>query len=328
MELTFLGTSAGVPTRTRNVTGLAVRDGRHWDLFDCGEGTQHQILRTRLTIARLANIFISHLHGDHVFGLFGILTSRSMDNSATPLDLYGPEGIADMVDTVLRTSASHLGYELRIHEVDPAGGEVLADHARVITAVPLDHRVTSFGWWIRERERPGRFDAAHAEALGVEPGPAFGQLQRGATVTTAEGRTVRPDEVMEPPRPGRNMVIAGDNADPAALLASTPGATVLVHEATFSEASLARSADDFGHSTASRTATAAAQHGIEHLVLTHFSPRFTSAHTGSESMETIRHEALAALSTAPTPAELILAEDFMRLAVDPAGAVSVLTTDT
>jgi len=290
MEFTFLGTSSGAPTMDRNVTGLAVRIDGHWDLFDCGEATQHQLLRTPLSLSKLQRIFISHLHGDHCFGLFGLLGSRSMDGSSTPLTIFGPPGLQTMIETVLAASSTHLTYPTEINEVHPNGGRVIDDDAMTVDAVPLTHRVTSLAWSIRERDRPGKFDVDAARAAGVPEGPLFGRLQRGESVELDDERTIDPVDVTGPSRPGRHIVIAGDNAAPAALFERTEGADVAVHEATYTEPVLETLGDDRGHSTAARVARAAHAHGVDNLILTHFSPRYAD-HGDGPTIDDVRDEA-------------------------------------
>ena len=173
MRLTFLGTSAGAPTKDRNVTGVALRRDNSWDLFDCGEATQHRLLSTPLTLPKLRRVFISHLHGDHCFGLFGLLGSRSMAGAKTPLHIYGPAGLEEMVRLVLETSDSHMVYPLEFHVVSENIARVVDDADGTIDAIELDHRVQSFGWCIRESERPGAFDHQRAVELGVQAGEDF-----------------------------------------------------------------------------------------------------------------------------------------------------------
>ena len=276
MELTFLGTSAGAPTNERNVAAVALRDGGSWDLFDCGEATQNQMMRTALSLSKLRRIFISHLHGDHCFGLFGLLGSRSMERAATPLTIIGPPGLQHMVNTVLDASSTFLTYEVDYIEVDTSR-RVWSDEHQTVDAIELTHRVQSFAWLISQTERPGVFDPQAAAELGVEAGPLFGQLKRGESVALANGRVVEPDAVVGPPQPGRRIVIAGDNSDPESLLATTGPVNLVVHEATFTEADVARIGDDHGHSTGARIARAAQKHATRHLILTHFSARYASA---------------------------------------------------
>lgn len=292
MELTFLGTSAGAPTAERNVSGLALRIGGTWDLFDCGEGTQHRLMQTPLSLAKLRRVFISHLHGDHCFGLFGILGSRSMDRNTSPLTIFGPPGLQRMIDVVLETSSTYLTYPIEVHEVGVEGGRVIDDDTMTVDALPLTHRVTSFAWLLHERDRPGRFDVDAARAAGVPDGPQFGQLQRGEAVVLDDGRRIEPSDVCGSVRPGRRVVIAGDNSAPTELFERTGGGDVVVHEATYTEPVLAKLDEDYGHSTAARVATAAQQHGVGSLVLTHFSPRFGIT-SGALTMADVEAEAAA-----------------------------------
>ena len=338
MELTFLGTSAGIPTRRRNVSALAVRRGGTWDLFDCGEGTQHQLLRTPLSLSKLRRVFVSHLHGDHCFGLFGLLASRSTDSTVGPLTVFGPRGLGHMIDVVLRTSASHLTYELEVVEVDDEGGPLAVDDLEV-RAIPLSHRVTSFAWSMIEPDRPGSFDVETARSLGVPDGPLFGRLQRGESVTLDDGSVVEPAAVVGPVRPGRHVVVAGDGRDPATMLDRSGGADVVVHEATFTEDVLERLGDDRGHSTAARIADAAERHGVGTLVLTHFSARYSGSATPPPPDTTAgRPTASPPPDTAPGTSvdeladearrhftgRLHLADDFDRLTFGPDGALDTV----
>ena len=304
MEITFLGTSAGAPTRDRNVSALAVRRGPTWDLFDCGEATQHRIMSTALSLPKLRRIFISHLHGDHCFGIFGLLGSRSMAGASAPLDVFGPVGLEDMVTAVLAASDTHLTYPITFHTVDEPGSRVVDDDDGTIDAIALDHRVTSFGWCIREADRPGEFYPEKAEALGVEPGPDFASLGRGEAVRGTDSM-VMPDQVIGPPRPGQTCIIAGDNRDPDRLLNKTGPVQLLVHEATFSEPVVDKLGDDRGHSTAHRVGKAAQDVGVQNLLLTHFSPRYGPANSQGWSIDELRTEAAAVFS-----GNLDLAEDF------------------
>ena len=318
MELTFLGTSAGAPTKDRNVAGVALRIDGRWDLFDCGEATQHQLLRTQLSLFKLHRIFISHLHGDHCFGLFGLLASRSMDGAAPPLTVFGPPGLRAMIETVLSTSSTHLVSPVNIHEVDPAGERVIDADEMTIDAIPLTHRVTSMAWFVQEADRPGHFDVEAARSTGVPEGRLFGQLQRGQAVDLDDGRRVESREVTGPIRLGRRIVIAGDNSAPAALFERTGGADVVVHEATYTEPVLTALGNDHGHGTAARVAQAAQSSGVRNLVLTHFSPRYGHSNTSTSSgltVDDVRDEARQHFDGG-----LHLANDFDRIEVSHDGS--------
>lgn len=326
MHFTFLGTSAGTPSRERNVTALALRlDQRSdWSLFDCGEATQHQLLRVPLTLPSLRRIFVSHLHGDHTFGLFGLLSTRSMVAGLEPLDLFGPKGLEELVRRVLQLTSSHLTYELRFHELSVRGGPVLEESWGRVEALPLSHNVTSYAWLFSEAERPGRFDALRAQELGVPDGPLMGQLARGEPVQLADGRQISPLGLCGAPRAGRRVVVAGDNDDPAALLERTGPLDLLVHEATHTEDVAAQGAArgtpqacaDIRHSTAARVARAASARGVRNLVLTHFSPRYSLASRADRPWTMAQVEAEARASYAGA---LFLARDLESYRLNQAG---------
>jgi len=276
MKLQFLGTSAGSPTRTRNVTALALGfdQGQGWYLFDCGEATQHQLQKSPFSLGRLSKIFITHLHGDHIFGLPGLLTSRSMAGSAkTPIRLYGPKGIKEFLETSLRLSASHITYPLEITEFSKAG-ELYSDTRETIETVRLSHDVPSFAYVVREAERPGPFDIDKARAAGVPSGPLLGRLHKGETVELDDGRKLAGSDFSGPPRPGRTIIIGGDNDDPSLLAEHLRSADLFIHEATLTEPVKAGLSFLARHSTAADVAKAASTAGLSNLILTHISARF------------------------------------------------------
>jgi ribonuclease Z len=174
MHLTFLGTSSGVPTRSRNVSSIALRLPQRSEvwLFDCGEGTQHQIMRSDVRISQISKIFITHMHGDHIFGLPGLLASCGMAGNATRIDIYGPSGLGEYLDACQRYSETHLSYEVKVHRVKP--GLVVADDEFSVYCAPLKHRVTAFGYRVEEIDRPGKFDLEKAQAMNIPPGPVYG----------------------------------------------------------------------------------------------------------------------------------------------------------
>jgi ribonuclease Z len=267
-----LGISAGTPTRERNVAGLAVvLDGRAL-LFDCGEGTQHQLIRAPFNANRIEAIFISHLHGDHLYGLPGLLATFSMLDRRASLAVYGPAPIREFVDAAMRTSRLWLDYELVIQELEE--GEIYETEGLSVTARALEHRLPSYGFAISEGTRPGRFDPARAAELGVPAGPMFGRLQRGESITLADGSSVAPADVSGPRREGRRIVIAGDTRPCRATVELARGSNVLVHEATYTD-EMWKEADERGHSTAREAAEVARDAGVSRLLLTHFSPRYT-----------------------------------------------------
>ncbi len=275
MELFFLGTSAGVPTRTRNVTSILL-DLQHptrgglW-MFDCGEGTQHQLLRTAAHPGKLDKIFITHLHGDHLFGLPGLLCSRSMAGNIQPLTIYGPPGIREFVETSLRISGSWTDYPLEIIEIKP--GVVFKDDAYTVTAAALNHPVECYGFRIEERDKPGALDGAALIAAGVPFGPLFQQLKRGESVTLEDGRTINGAAYLSPPRPGKKLAIFGDTAPCENALALAQGVDLLVHEATL-EVAMEEKANSRGHSSTHQAARLARDAQVKKLIITHVSSRY------------------------------------------------------
>lgn len=212
MELIFLGTSAGVPTRTRNVTAILLNlqhptQSGLW-LFDCGEGTQHQLLHTAFNPGKLDKIFISHLHGDHLFGLPGLLCSRSMSGIVQPLTIYGPQGIREFVETALRISGSWTDYPLEIVEI--GAGEIFDDGLRKVTAYPLEHPLECYGYRIEEHDKPGALNAQALKAAGVPPGPLFQALKAGKTIMLEDGRQINGADYLAAPVPGKALAIFGD----------------------------------------------------------------------------------------------------------------------
>ncbi|MFK3710914.1 ribonuclease Z [Leclercia adecarboxylata] len=275
MELLFLGTSAGVPTRTRNVTSILL-DLQHptrgglW-MFDCGEGTQHQLLRTASHPGKLDKIFITHLHGDHLFGLPGLLCSRSMAGNMHPLTIYGPPGIREFVETSLRISGSWTDYPLEIVEI--SAGVVFSNDAYTVTAAALNHPVECYGYRIEEQDKPGALDGAALVAAGVPFGPLFQQLKRGERVTLDDGRTIDGADYLSPPRPGKKLAIFGDTAPCENALALARGVDLLVHEATL-EAAMEEKANSRGHSSTHQAARLACDAQVKKLIVTHVSSRY------------------------------------------------------
>jgi len=269
MRVTFLGTSAAQPTLSRNLSGISVRREHEHLLFDCGEGSQRQMMRYGTGFA-VGRIFFTHFHGDHFLGLLGFLRTLNMQGRVEPLDLYGPSPAASLLDRAIRLGFDPQAFEIAIHELQP-GEEVVLPGARV-TAVPVDHRIPALGYVLREAERPGEFHREKAAALGVPEGPLFGELQRGVGVVVG-GRRIEPHEVLGPARPGRTLVVSGDTRPCAALEQAARSADVLIHESTFVDADQARAVET-QHSTAREASALAARAGVKRLLLTHFSSRY------------------------------------------------------
>ncbi|CAO98371.1 ribonuclease Z [Erwinia tasmaniensis] len=274
MHLQFLGTGAGTPSRERNVTSIAldlhgVRNAT-W-LFDCGEGTQHQILRTPIKPGRIEKIFITHLHGDHLFGLPGLLTSRSMNGCVEPMTLYGPAGIKTFVETSLSLSGSWLTFPLEIIEI--SAGEVFQDAHFRVTAYPLTHPVECYGYRIDELDKPGALDAQKLAAHGVPAGPHFYQLKQGRSVTLDDGRVINGWDYVGSKIKGRSLAIFGDTSPTAAASELAAGVDIMVHEATL-EVAMEEKANGRGHSSTVQAARVAQQSGAKKLIITHLSSRY------------------------------------------------------
>ena len=276
LKLTFLGTGAGTPSLTRNVSSLGlswVQRGALW-LFDAGEGTQQQILRSPLRLSQLEHVYVTHLHGDHVFGLPGLLASRSSAQDIhTPVTLFGPPGLEEWLRVTLRLTGTGLRFPLTVQTV--AEGLIYEDDARQVFCRLLAHRVPAYGYAVVEKPKPGTFDVDKARALGIPFGPLYGQLKSGGSVTLPDGRVVEGSDFVGPPRPGRKIVICGDTGVTPAVIDLARRADVLVHEATFLKDQAERAAA-VGHSTAEGAARAAREAGVKTLILTHFSPRYES----------------------------------------------------
>jgi ribonuclease Z len=264
LSLFFAGTAGSVPTARRGLPAILLRAGGDRILLDCGEGTQQQLLRSA-GLPELDAIFISHYHLDHWLGLVGMLKTFDLRARERPLAIYGPPGLKALF-TMLRPVFGRTAYPLSLAELEPY--EEVGFGGYAIGSFPVRHRVEAYGYAFVEEDRPGRFDADAARALGVAEGPDFGRLQRGEVVGG-----VRPEQVVGEDRPGRKIVYSGDTAPCQAVEVLAEGADVLVHEATFLSDERAR-ASDTGHSTAAQAAELARDAGVRLLALTHLSTRY------------------------------------------------------
>ncbi len=308
MLLTFLGTASGAPSRQRNVSGLAITEtGGDALLIDCGEGTQHQLQKSRIRIGRIGRVLITHLHGDHCFGLPGLLSTLGMQARERPVEVVGPRGIQELVSTSLSLSQTSLPFRLSFVQLEGAA-ELRAKDGLLISAYPIAHRVPCFGYVLREPPRRGRLSPEKADQLGVPEGPLRGQLAGGSPVTLPSGRVVAPHEVLGPPRRGLHVVVLGDTYDASAIADAAAGCDLLVHEATF-DSSLEEKAREWGHSTAQSAGRFAARIGARTLVVTHFSGRYDSA----AAIEKLRNEAQAAAGGT----RVLAAHDLMELQLKP-----------
>lgn len=274
MEIHFLGTGSGVPSKMRNVSSLALTlpeyQGETW-LFDCGEATQHQIWSSPVRLSKVVRIFITHLHGDHIFGLPGVLGSRSFQGTETPLTLVGPKGVRSFVEVSLQTSQTYLRYPLEIEEVEH--GFRLDDSRFQITVGLLEHGIPSYGYRIEEKDQPGTLDANRLKELGVPPGPLYQRLKQGETVQLPDGRVLRGPDFLGPPKAGRKIAILGDTRLTSTSFKLAKEVDLLIHESTF-RAGQESLADTFFHSTCTQAAQVARESGAKALILNHISSRF------------------------------------------------------
>jgi ribonuclease Z len=306
VEITFLGTSSGVPTRSRNVSAIALRLPQRAEvwLLDCGEGTQHQFLRSELKVSQLRRIFVTHMHGDHIFGLGGLLASVGLAGNAERIDIYGPKPLKEYLQAVTSLSRTHLAYPVQLHAVKP--GLLFEDAEFTVHCGPLEHRVPAFGYRIQEKNRPGRFNLEKAQALGIPPGPIYKDLKAGKTLCLEDGRQIDGREFCGPDQMGRSIVYCTDTVFCAGAIELAQGADLLIHEATFAHQD-AEMAFQRLHSTSTMAAQVALAAGVKQLVLTHFSPRYAPGN--ALTLKDLLAEAQAIFPNT------ILANDFLTLAL-------------
>lgn len=306
MKLIFLGTSSALPSLRRFVSATALDLGPELLLFDCGEGTQIQFRRARLRPGKLQRVLISHFHGDHLFGLPGLITSLQMMSRKTALRLLGPRGLKSYIDFVQGLSGFGIDYELVFDEIDPQSPRVAIQAGTYrIESFPLKHGPFSLGYAVIENDRPGKFDSHRAQELGVDEGPMRSRLQAGEPVRLPDGRWVEPSEVVGPPRRGRRIVYALDTRPCDAVIEAAQEADVLIHDATFDHDRLDL-AQETGHSTVIEAAEVARKAQVKRLVLTHISARYEE----EEEAELLAQ----ARSVFP---HSVLAHDLMRLEIPP-----------
>ena len=298
MKVVFLGTSGSMPTPKRGSSSVVVRRGREILMFDCGEGTQRQMVKAHIGFQRPMKILISHLHGDHVLGLPGMLQSMSLMRREKPLHIYGPTGLVDYI----KAFSESLGgptFPVILYEIKESGIIYESEEYRLI-AVEAKHRSTAWSYAFYESPRPGRFHPEKARKLGVPEGELWGRLQRGEVIKH-DGREIKPTMVTDPPRQGRRIIYSGDTSPTEGLLDLSRNADLLIHEATFLDELADRAAED-GHTTALQAALLAKDAGVELLALTHISSRYPDP-------EVIKAEASQIFS------KVIVAEDLLELEI-------------
>jgi ribonuclease Z len=300
MQVTFLGTAASIPTNTRALSAVAVQRKGELLIFDCGEGTQRQMIKAKLGFNRKTRIFVSHMHGDHILGLPGLLQTMSLLGREKPLQVFGPEGICAFIEAAITTVEFSLGFPVTAHEIIEEG-LVLREKEYEVHAARAEHSVPCLAYAVIEKPRSGRFHPERAKALGVPKGLLWHRLQQGSKVRLPDGRTVKPREVLDAPRPGRKIVIVNDTKPSDSIAQFAKGADILIHEATFTEELADRAEEDL-HSTPAGAASVAKKAGVKRLILTHISARYGDT-------DVILDEAKKVF-----PATVV-AEDFMQVKV-------------
>ncbi|MDT2595731.1 ribonuclease Z [Enterococcus dongliensis] len=274
MELEFLGTGAGVPAKHRNVSSLALKllaeRNAIW-LFDCGEGTQMQILRTTIRPRKIEKIFISHLHGDHIFGLPGLLSSRSFQGGEEPIELYGPAGLESYVRTSLQVSKTRLAYPL--HFIELSEGVIFKDKQFTVECMRLDHGIDSYGFRVTEANHEGMLQVEKLAELGIPAGPVYGKIKQGQTVTLSDGRVIDGKEFVGSSKKGRIVTIFGDTRFTDRSSQFAKDSDVIIHESTFNK-NEAKLAHAYFHSTTQQAAMIAKKAQAKKLMLTHISARY------------------------------------------------------
>jgi len=300
LQIIFLGTAASIPTSTRALSSVAVQRKGELLLFDCGEGMQRQMIQAKIGFNRRTKILITHMHGDHVLGLPGLLQTMSLLGRDQELQIYGPQGVEAFLEAMIRTVRFSLVFPVKSHEIEKEG-VVCTEKEYVVHSAWAEHSVPSLAYALIEKPRPGRFHPERAAAHGVPKGRLWSRLQQGGHVELPNGRIVKPEDIVDPLRPGRKIVYVGDTKPSGAIVKLARGADILVHESTFGEDLVERAKEDM-HSTPSGAALVAKEAEAKLLVLTHISARYGYARVLLEEARKIF-------------TNTVVAEDFMRLDV-------------
>ena len=271
LRVIFLGTGGSLPTRNRNPSAIMVNREGELLLFDCGEGTQQQMMRARTGMMSLSSIFVSHFHADHFLGIPGLIQTMSFMGRTEPLLIYGPEGTREF--TELFKAFGFFNFKYEIYGIQLKPGDILERNGYVIRALKTEHSIPSLGYALIENPRPGRFNREKAVGLGIPPGPLFAELQKGNSLEV-DGKLVKPEDVMGPMRPGRTVVYSGDTRPCESILEASRNADLLIHDCSFSD-EMADWAEESGHSTAGEVAALAKEARVRKLILTHISSRYT-----------------------------------------------------
>ena len=279
MNITFLGTSSGVPTLTRNVSSLALKlsqTAEVW-LFDCGEGTQHQLMRSNVKSSQIKKIFITHMHGDHIYGLPGLLATLGLSGNSNGIEIYGPSELRSFVLSALKSSYCKLSFPLSFVEVEDFASlnKVLFESDKIeVRCTYLKHRLPAYGYRVNEKDKPGIFDIKKAKDLKIPPGPIYSELQKGKIIELKDGRSFNGKDFCGPPRKGESFVYCTDTVFSDSAVNLSKNEDLLVHESTFSKKD-EKMAYEKLHSTTIMAAKTALLSNVKRLIITHISPRYT-----------------------------------------------------
>ena len=275
LHVIFLGTGGSVPTPKRGLPAVLVTRKGEQVMFDCGEGVQRQMTKAGGGFHRKTKIFVTHMHGDHVLGLPGLLQTMALLDRQRKLEIYGPTGIKRFLECIRETVQFVLTFQVEIHEIEEAG-TVCEEEEYVVQATRANHVVPSLSYALVERPRPGRFNPIKAKKMGVPEGPLWSRLQQGHKVKSHSGKIIKPEQVVGPSRPGRKVVYTGDTRPSDDIAKLALGADLLIHDATLAD-DLAEKASEDGHSTPTQAAQTAKKARVKQLILTHISARYDDA---------------------------------------------------
>ncbi len=299
LRVIFLGTGGSLPTRNRNPSAIMVNRKGELLLFDCGEGTQQQMMRARTGMMSLSSIFVSHFHADHFLGIPGLIQTMSFIGRKEPLLIYGPEGTREF--TELFKAFGFFNFKYEIYGIQLKPGDIVERKDYVIRALKTEHSIPSLGYALIENPRPGRFNREKAVELGIPPGPLFAELQKGNSLEI-DGKFVKPEDVMGSLRPGRTVVYSGDTRPCESILEASRDADLLIHDCSFSD-EMTDWAEESGHSTAGEVAALAKEARVRRLILTHISSRYT------DDVEPILNDSIKIFKN------VVVAEDLMEVEV-------------
>ena len=279
MNITFLGTSSGVPTLTRNVSSLALKLSQKAEvwLFDCGEGTQHQLIKSTIKSSQIRKIFITHMHGDHIYGLPGLLATLGLSGNSKGIDIYGPSNLKNFISSALKNSYCKISFPLKFFEVENSAQtntNLFEDELMEVKCASLKHRLPAFGYRVNEKDKPGQFNLEKAKKLNIPEGPIYGRLHAGQRVKLEDGRILNGSDFCGEPRKGESFVYCTDTIFSKRAVELSKNVDLLVHESTFSDKDEEMAFEKL-HSTTIMAAKTALLSNAKKLVLTHISPRYT-----------------------------------------------------